>query len=497
MNNEENTIQPTTPGASAGQPTPHSQAGVSPSQSVNSEPQSSNGGTSVQAGTSVQPDLTNGPDGQQAPTSAASASAEPPQTPKAASVSTGPAPATPESMQTPNAGTSNEDRSAPSRTSSQTASASGNGNGMTSDIPAGVAATPPSSPEGNRGGKPTSYLVEYILSLIMVGTLLGLAITFFGNILDSIGGDSASSGWAARWAFTTSLTQLSTAIVFVVGFWWLARRSYRVEDNAPEVKQHRWRKGFLGLFLVLVGLAALSAAVALVYHVLSLLASIGVTDIEGWEATKNILISLFSTVLLAATAMLYTQDYRGANMNPLMHKLHHYGLMLGVIILAVLFAVFPLRAERNSFIDAVASDDIETLNELVDDYSRDEGELPKKLSDVDMEEELESRLDNYEYKPDGRSYELCADFRTDTTDEDANGNPLEDAFGTSGLTRTRDNDPYHHESGEQCFEYDATGVRFGGGGLFDTNNGSGNFGEDTGSPGEGSRFEDPDTMREL
>lgn len=323
----------------------------------------------------------------------------------------------------------------------------------------------PATPSGYAGydyeEKPKgqkAYLVEYFLSLVITGTLIGLTLSFFKSIVDSIGEDGAiASAWGASFAYTSSLVAISTAVVFMAALMVVSRRCLKTEQTMPEVKFSRWRKGFLGLFLVILGLSALGSAVTMVYNIISLVASMGVTAVDFGETAKSIATSTFSFIVLTSTLMLYTQDYRAGNMNKTLSMLHHYGLILGVLVLTILFFAMPLRAHRDSFIDGIASRDIRSLNRLVDDYASENKELPEDLSALRLKGDIDGRADNYEYIPEDSSYKLCAEFRTDTTENKAVGNPLENALSGSlyRSSYSTSNNPNYHKKGRQCFDYDA------------------------------------------
>lgn len=325
-------------------------------------------------------------------------------------------------------------------------------------------APPPdtSYPQNDSGdGSPKAYLVKYFLSLLITGTLIALVISFFSSIVDSLGAESADSGWTAQFAYQSSLGKVSVAIVFGAALWLLAKQCYATEKAFPAIKTNRWRKGFLGVFLILLGIAALSAGATLVYNIVSLIASMGITYIDGAETTKSIVNNVFATTVLTLTAILYAQDFASGKMSALMRNMHHYGLLISIVVLTVLFAALPLQAQRDSFIDHVTSDDIEALQNRISRYTTDEGELPENLSDLELSDGLKKRVDNYEYTTNTSSYEICAEFRTDTTEaESSSGNPLEDMLGGSLYPddSSREDDPTYHEEGRECFEFEAYGI---------------------------------------
>lgn len=318
-------------------------------------------------------------------------------------------------------------------------------------------ANPLENPGPTKG--PKAYLVEYLLSLVMTGALVGIVISFFSSIVNSIGASGAGGGWAARFAYTSSLATLSASIVFVVALFLVSKRCRKSEEAMPAIKHNKWRKGFLAIFLVLVGISALTAATTMVYNIVSLIGSVGVVSIEIGDTARSIINSIFAFAVLASTLMLYAQDYRISTMNPRLERLHHWGLIVGVIGLGIVFMALPLRNHRDAYIDGIASSDIRILQRAVDDHARSENELPSNLRSLDVGDDIDGRVDNYEYieSDDGNTYELCADFRTDTTGESSGGNPLEDALVGSGfgMTPSRDNNPDYHEDGRVCFEYEA------------------------------------------
>lgn len=323
--------------------------------------------------------------------------------------------------------------------------------------------TPPPAPtitsfsEMTSGGLKLAraYLVEYFMSLLITGTLIGVAISFFNSIVSSIGANSSGSGWVAKFAYTSSLATLSTALVFIAVLVFVSRRCRALEEESPEIKANRWRKGFLGFFLILVAIAALSATVALVYGLVSLIASIGVTSVHIGDTIKGLSVTGFSVIILASTFMLYSQDYRSGNMNQLFAKFHRYGLVILVLFLTLLFIFMPLKQQRNSFVDGIKARDITALHYQVDRYVTKNNKLPEALDNVELKD-FEGNLSNYEYKPGDSSYELCADFKTDTQRTTDNSNPLEAAlYGSSFSSSSSYVDPNFHDSGNQCFKYDA------------------------------------------
>lgn len=134
-------------------------------------------------------------------------------------------------------------------------------------------------------------------------------------------------------------------------------------------------------------------------------------------------------------------------MKPL-HKLF-LGFLLVVSVAAIAIQMPAINNVRNEAFDQRAAADLRVIEYAIEDHQRDKGQLPLKLTDVDIDEKLEQSVTNYTYQRKSSSkYQLCADFKTDTE-------------GTEGVDRslypTSSSyvDYSKHPKGNHCFDLTA------------------------------------------
>ena len=198
--------------------------------------------------------------------------------------------------------------------------------------------------------KHKTYLIEFLLYLIITGILLGLAVSFFTGIVNSIGSESQSF-WGAESVYNNSLMQISSALVLALFAWVLSGRCYKTESSSPAVKQHKWRKAFLAIFIVLVSLSALGATVAFVGGIAMLIGGIGLEGSDSTDAVQGLSIGLFSALLLWGAALLYGNDYLNKRVAGGLSIVRRYGLLALVVVLALAYILFPLQDERAAITD--------------------------------------------------------------------------------------------------------------------------------------------------
>lgn len=314
-------------------------------------------------------------------------------------------------------------------------------------------------------GETRAYLAEYAVQLILLGTLIALVNTFFSGIINSFG-EQGEGSWLSSWQYKLSLGQLAAVVAIVPLLALLTRRTSGTEDEAPVVKESSWRKAFLGVFLISVGLTAVGYTIGFVYVLISLAANAGLAV----DAVKSPLITLvttaFGAILFGVSALLYARDYRPNGGALLWRRLHRYGLVALAVVLAVVFMAIPLQKQRGSYVDSLIVGDLQTIRSKISSYSIQKRELPKSLSDVELTDETKKRVSSlkYEYKPasSGGSYELCATFKTDASKKKENNfaTALSSlSSGSANTTTSSSESPSTHKKGHQCFKQTASGVR--------------------------------------
>lgn len=307
-------------------------------------------------------------------------------------------------------------------------------------------------------GQARAYLVEYALVLISTGILLGVAISMLDTILNYKKDDY---GYFSSFAYTISISMIATLIVIIPLVLLLTKRTNAVESENPEIKNQGWRKGFLGFFLLNVGLWGIGFSIAFVYDFVSYLANIGITD-ENTFPWRSLLSNGIAAIILIFTLWLYSHDYRNQETTKtLVNKIHHYGLIGIAVLLTFIFMATALKSQRASFIDDAISSDLNSIQNKVDNYKSDNrGRLPSSLDDLELNDQQKARAKKYDYSLSKTSsgYELCAVFKTDTKTKDkdkGSQNPLESFSGSSYSYddySSNNNDPYTHGKGKQCFE---------------------------------------------
>ena len=142
-----------------------------------------------------------------------------------------------------------------------------------------------------------------------------------------------------------------------------------------------------------------------------------------------------------------------------------------ISVLVVASLIWPVAKQRDASIDRAIEADFRAISREVQDYHDDKRRLPDELDDLDLSGDVESRASKYRYelkKETARTYELCAEFKTDTTNKDTDYQSFDDSFFSSSSYSSTDTT---HSAGFDCIEYSV----FGGFGSFDSSSGSDDF----------------------
>jgi|SRR5688572_25090053 len=119
----------------------------------------------------------------------------------------------------------------------------------------------------------------------------------------------------------------------------------------------------------------------------------------------------------------------------LMQGMKKYYLAMAILAVVGLVAVvWQYTLSRGTVGDQKKVGDISELEGKIDGYYYDNGRLPGSLSDLSLSDEINGRVSDYEYTKTSDSYTLCANFKTDASNEDYS-----------------DDSPYFHGKGRQCF----------------------------------------------
>lgn len=106
----------------------------------------------------------------------------------------------------------------------------------------------------------TAYLPEYfvmlVLLLVLVGSVSSLLAIGIDDLVKSEDLVTVSNPYIGNVTSFQLAWSLAALLATLPVFAWLFVRTRNTEAEVPAVKQHRWRKGFLGAFLAIVGLSA-------------------------------------------------------------------------------------------------------------------------------------------------------------------------------------------------------------------------------------------------
>ena len=319
-------------------------------------------------------------------------------------------------------------------------------------------------------GNTRAYIPEYAVLLLVTGSLLCIINALFWGIIDYIGNPKPTGIWGGGWQYTYSLFVLASAIASIPIVLLLTYRTKGTEKDLNDIRGSSWRRGLLGVFLVIFGLTTVGYLVAFVYQVVSQMAGAGLVT-ANLGAWKNYIKIGFSVVLFRITTLIYARDYRQSDNEKIdsimiWAMIHRWGLSVIAIILAIAFSNTSLAYQRGTYIDDLISNDLNSIKNKISTYESSKGKSPESLDDLSLSDEIKKRQKKYNYvyeKPSGGKYKLCADFKTDTTKKDeTDSTSLESALSKSSSIY----DDYDagssyvntniHSKGKHCFEYTST-----------------------------------------
>lgn len=310
-----------------------------------------------------------------------------------------------------------------------------------------------------------AYLVEYFMILISTGVLLGVVAAMFSNIIAYTDKDR-DPGMLDGFAYTASVSMIASLLIVIPLIVVLTKRITGSEFKNAALKDMGWRKGFLGIFLVITSLFALGYAIGYMYELVSYFASFGLGGDAKSFPWRGLLENGVIASLFTFTAWLYSYDYRQQpNVRAGMIRLHHYGLIVLAVFFTIIYLATAFQQQRGAFIDEAISGDLRNIRNKIDAYESDNNKLPSSLDDLELNKQQESRAEkfNYEYTSErrGNTYTLCAEFKTDTRNKGSGSqNPLTAFSGSSYDEYSRSSskdDPTIHDKGRACFEYEAYG----------------------------------------
>ena len=311
-------------------------------------------------------------------------------------------------------------------------------------------------------GSSRLYLVELVLAMVLLGTILVVNALLLQNILDHFAGtvDSTLSDYRLSMTIGGIATLLVSLPLF--GIFYARTRASEAENGLQ--LQRSWRNILVGFFVVVWTLIAFGATVALVYAILARISAYGLEiDTSPWW--QPVTLNLFLIVSYLAAAVVFARPWR-VNGREKWSYWATVGITLGSVAILVM-QVLPIGGQRNSLIDSKISQDLLSISYKVENYLSDNDKIPENLNSLGLSAEEKSRATSYNYQikegSDSGTYELCADFLTNTKDKKPQSDdPIsayaEDASLSYPSISGRRDDPNVHGVGRQCFEFTSYGI---------------------------------------
>lgn len=168
-----------------------------------------------------------------------------------------------------------------------------------------------------------AYLPEYFVMLVTLVVTVSAINSLIGIGIDSLVKDDTKqsspyygSSYAENFSSFELVASLSALVVALPLFLILLIRIKTTEAQTPAVKTHRWRKGFLGVFIVTQSLAVIWTLSALAYDLIGRAISVdgGLFSMIGdygadpwWQVT---IVALLNALLLFYVILVVSRDYR-------------------------------------------------------------------------------------------------------------------------------------------------------------------------------------------
>lgn len=177
-------------------------------------------------------------------------------------------------------------------------------------------------PSSSRGGfsllKSYAYLPEYAVLLIVLLAVVSAITTLFGIGIENLAGTSGPSdpyGYTegiSSFLLTSALASLIVTLPLAIA---LFVRTKRSEADAPLITQHRWRKGFLGAFLIIQTLSIIGSLFALAFDLLTRVINPGdamamFSSGDPLPIWAPIVTTLLSVSLMSLVVFVMSADYR-------------------------------------------------------------------------------------------------------------------------------------------------------------------------------------------
>ena len=290
------------------------------------------------------------------------------------------------------------------------------------------------------------YIVEHFivhLSLIFISIS---TIALFNSVIDHLMEDTmAVSPLLSALTFETLAVYIAMALVAMPLFALFYTRTRKAERAHADLMLSRARRRLIYITLSILALVMIGYAIGFLYT--SVLAVVQVETMAGSEGwVQSTLKQWFALAFLGLVSYFVSRLTLGVSDGGKALKANkQFATAIAVVtaLVVVSAASLPLWEERNNSIDRAIESDFRDISQLVDDYYSENRRLPDTLDDLALIDEIDDRAGRYGYameKQTSTMYELCANFKTDTTGDSDDSNSF-------FQTRT-------HMAGYDCIEYE-------------------------------------------
>lgn len=168
--------------------------------------------------------------------------------------------------------------------------------------------------------QPGTYLPEYLVQLILLAVIIGSITSLFAIGLDSVipaETTSKASDYGADFSsfqLTWALASLLSALPLFV---WFFIRTRKVQAEIPEVRNHRWRRGFLAAFIVVQLLTIVSSVNSMLFDLIGRAIGEDSSGIFSYFASGDkdpwwqvVLVTVVSVALVGYVVYVMARDYR-------------------------------------------------------------------------------------------------------------------------------------------------------------------------------------------
>ncbi len=313
----------------------------------------------------------------------------------------------------------------------------------------------PATPQPHPENSPGVIILQWLTyafwgwTVLLLGTLVAAVFSYYI--------DKAESGLFSIYALSATLVLLPIALV--CDFFYSKKEPLQKKGAAMVV---------MVIHAVLFAFFAISSIIAIVFSVIQMLTTTG--DAKVFQIT------LFSAII---TSVVYFATFiRTLRPQKMLWINKAYAIFMAVVIGVVLVIAIagPIMGEQRTKNDKLVEQNLDTVVSSINDYARDNDELPESLNDLKLRSTAAEQLANknlIQYKPNTKPptttnastrttttkqttyyYELCADY-TEASDDDkytaSSYNKSEDGYYTSVYNLTR-----NHPAGNVCYKLKTT-----------------------------------------